>query len=80
MPRSTEPAFPAEEVHGDGVQLLKRHLGLTIREEFAKAAMQGILSDLGEKDPSFADVAHRARLQADALIAELAESESEQHS
>lgn len=77
MSRATEPAYPAEEVHGDGVQQLKRHLGLTVREAAAIAAMQGIVSAPDTKDSTFADVAHRAVKQADALLAELSESGAE---
>jgi hypothetical protein len=45
--------------------------GLTKREAFAMAAMQGIIAESGGGPP---DVAHRAVAMADALLIELEES------
>lgn len=63
------PAFPSQD---DNTYF---H-GLTIRAEFAKAAMQAILSVKGEclNPPEW--VAEKSVLMADALIAELNEKES----
>jgi hypothetical protein len=76
--RATEPAFPAEEVHGDGVQLLKRHLGLTIREEFIKAAMQGLLAAPDKVGMGYEGVAENAIRQAETVIAAMAKSSEQQ--
>ena len=65
--RANEPAFPAEEVHGDGVQQVKRHLGLTVREEFIKAAMEGLLA-APNTGLTYAQVAENAIRQADTVI------------
>lgn len=59
----SEPAYPLD---GAGAPT-----GLTIRQEFAKAAMQGLMSyphDRGTQVSSLAEVAVHA---ADALLAEL---------
>jgi len=60
----SEPAYPCEEPKVPA-------LGLTIRQEFAKAAMIGLL---GFPNPEWtpADIARNAACLADALLAELA--------
>lgn len=66
MSRADDPAYPTDNVY--------RGRGLTIREEFAKAAMQGIAAcspDLFHRfDARW--IARCAVEAADALIAELA--------
>lgn len=69
--RSNEPAFPADEVHGDGVQQIKRHLGLTVREYAALAALQGIVASPDTAELSYDEIAARAWAQADAFLAVL---------
>lgn len=68
--RASEPAFPAEEVHGDGIQQIKRHLGLTIREHIAVEAMKAIIASRETGDISYDDISHRAYRQADSMLAE----------
>lgn len=77
MTNPSDPAFPNKDHMGDGPD------GLSKREEFAKAAMQGIMANattyftiaeaLTKHDPEKASqvVASLALLQADALIKEL---------
>jgi hypothetical protein len=65
------PAMPFQEVTGmvGGVPTgYKNHVGLTKREKFAMAAMQGILNN---GIYTFADCAKDAVQYADALLAEL---------
>jgi hypothetical protein len=69
MSRADDPAFPAEEVHGDGVQQVKRHQGVTIREYFAAHAMTGIIAARSTPDLSYEAIAALAYEQADAMLA-----------
>lgn len=57
------PAFPATEANG----LNSGMSGMTIRDEFAKAAMQSILSSEDGRE-SFKRIAAEAYLMADALL------------
>jgi hypothetical protein len=59
------PAFPSPASPGN-----QDNLGLTKREEFIKAAMQGFCAD-PKCESSAEDIAHGAVVMADALIAEL---------
>lgn len=74
--RSDEPAFPADEVHGDGVQQIKRHLGLTVREYAAIAALQGLIASPETNDLSYDEVSARAWSQADSFLAARAGGQS----
>ena len=73
------PAFPQEystfEYKGDPAfvketRVYHRVSGLTIRQEFAKAAMQGLLAD-GATGWPLQQLASAAVMSADAVIAEL---------
>ena len=64
----------AIEFNGFGLYAPESHLGLTKREQFAMAAMQGMLSN-GEGYDGYADLlAQYAVINADALLAELEKS------
>ena len=67
-PNGNQPAYPQhlvmEPLHHDW------HYGLTKREEFAKAAMQGMCGD-SSRDGSHQAFAEDAVKFADALLAEL---------
>lgn len=72
MSRANEPAFPAEESHAtDGTQQIRKHLGLTIREQTAIMMAQGIIASGVVPDAPFAEVADHAIEMADALLAKL---------
>ncbi|HEY3494563.1 MAG TPA: hypothetical protein VGK73_07750 [Polyangiaceae bacterium] len=69
MSRANEPAYPAElDSFNKGLS------GLTVREAFAMAAMQGLLAAESEADGFYQPdkLAHAAVVRADALLAELA--------
>ena len=75
MNKSNEPAFPTNEMHRAECGTL----GLTKREEFAKAAMQGLLANSfndGFHEPASVltppRMAEAAIGYADAILAELA--------
>jgi hypothetical protein len=63
-----EPAFPEIEViNGNGDK--RFHVGMTIRQEFVKAAMQGILSRHGlSQDGNYKIIAGDAVVAADACL------------
>lgn len=68
------PAMPTTEFHetGNGEAFINSNTGLTKREMFAMAAMQGILSSLtDEHDLSVDCLAKCSVRNADALLAEL---------
>jgi len=68
------PAKPFQEVTGmvGGVPTgYKNHIGLTKREQFAMAAMQGLLAKHGDDDYSPASIAEYAVKHAECLLAEL---------
>ena len=65
MSRANEQAFPV----ACGSNLIK---GLTVREEFAKAAMQGIIASGRKSSSVVLDVVAEAREYADAMLDELA--------
>lgn len=78
MTKANDPAFPPSVSMGgpEGREVFID--GLTKREEFSKAAIQGLLANselregfMGTKIPSSQTVATWAIEQADALIAEL---------
>lgn len=68
-PRFVEYAKYAESV-GDK-ECVKSLLGLTKREQFAMAAMQGLLAKHGDDDYSPASIAEYAVKHAECLLAEL---------
>lgn len=63
------PAFPSAipDIYGTPIP----YHGLTIRQEFAKAAMQGILANDCAGGFTYDQIAVQARMHADALISEL---------
>lgn len=68
------PSMPIE-LNGFGQYAPEAYLGLTKREMFAMAAMQGLLATLTEEyDLSPRELAEDAVLNADALLAELEKS------
>ena len=68
MARGDEPAYPADRTWD--------HCGMTIRERFAMAAMQGILAATGANLAGM-NVPMLAVHHADALLYELEESDEE---
>ena len=69
------PAMPIE-LAGFGRFEPEAHVGLTKREMFAMAAMQGLLASLTPDDSfSPSELARAAVLNADALLAELEQTE-----
>lgn len=80
MSRANDLAYPATRdepwIASDGTVVgthAVTHGGLTIREVFAMAAMQGILASNRGGSSIVFDVAAQAREQADALLDELAQ-------
>lgn len=75
MPETTptSPAFPCDEMHGDGEMVTKRHLGINRRDYFAAHLGAGLLASRISDDLSFDDVSDRAVKQADSLLRRLAE-------
>lgn len=71
---NNRPAFPTEEMHGDGEMVTKRHLGLTKREyaaiEMAKALVSAS-GNGGTVDYDDALVSQNAIRLADTLLTEL---------
>lgn len=67
-----DPAFPTEEVHGDGIQQIKRHQGFTKREAAAVEMATGLLASRTTDELSYDDISDRAIAQADSLLAKLA--------
>ena len=71
MKNADMPAHPIE-LSGFGLYAPEAHYGLTKREMFAMAAMQGILSSLtDDSDMSPSELARCSVRNADALLAEL---------
>lgn len=71
MSRANESAFPIQA--SDLTGSLDPQHGLTVREEFAKAAMQGLQAQFTSNDSyNIHTLASDAVAQADALIAALA--------
>jgi hypothetical protein len=64
---ASEPAFPIQ------TNSTTISVGLTKREYFAGLALQGLLVNISEDEPTLI-IAKRAALYADALIAELEKS------
>lgn len=62
------PAMPIE-LSGFGQYAPEAHVGLTKREMFAMAAMQGLLSNEPDRQPYY--IAADSVIMADALLAEL---------
>lgn len=73
---SSTPAFPADEVHGDGIQQIRRHLGLTQRQYTAVEMAKGVIAAHGSDELSFDEVSDRAIAQADSLLAKLSQVQS----
>ena len=61
------PAFPMPDSHHANGQVQYGHLGMTLRDYFAAAALQGLLSDsnTGGSDSQFAESAYA---YADAML------------
>lgn len=75
MSRGDEPAYPVmTEDH------YNMHPGMTIREAFAKAAMQGFIAnpDLHIDKDQFVEIALGSIRHADALLAELEATNAKQ--
>lgn len=72
---ATSPAFPFQELNGQGMPMLGAETGLTKRELFAAMAMESLLTPIsGDEDPqlwSYAELAKCAVKSADALLKEL---------
>lgn len=66
----TNPSDPAFPLPGGAENIPPEVAGLTKREEFAKAAMIGLLSSQFKYE-DLADYAIKARVMADLMIAEL---------
>lgn len=68
------PAFPHDQIHDQMTPF--RHLdaqpGMTLRDYFAAKAMQGMCADPSFAPTRYGDIADRAYLLADAMIAERA--------
>ena len=65
---STMQAFPFIEPHEDD-NIKAYHPGMTMRDQFAMAAMQGYCSDPDWRlDMDFSDTAHAAYSVADAMM------------
>ena len=77
MDNGSESAFPGQELDGGGMPRTAMQWGLTKREEFAKAAMQGMMAYCGSYGMTNGpeEVAARAVQVADALLAELAKEQ-----
>lgn len=74
MSNGNKLAAPFQEVTrmmGGMVSEYKNHGGLTKREMFAMAAMQGLLAKHGDDDYSPASIAEYAVKHAECLLAEL---------
>lgn len=77
MPITVAPTIESiEQARGCGMSSPRtiHHSGLTKREDFAKAAMQGFISAGGNGMPSYEEVASLAVTYADVLLAALEES------
>jgi hypothetical protein len=72
--KGNEPAYPLAwtDIHGDD----QREYGLTKREEFAKAALQGLLSNVAGRCPhtEWSYLVPEAVSLADALLRELSKA------
>lgn len=66
-----DPAFPAVETHGDGVQQIRHHQGMTIRQFAAIEMAKGILASQTSNEFSFEQVSDNAIKQADTLLTRL---------
>lgn len=71
MNRGDEPAYPMLQPRGD-FSMSRESSGMTIREAFAKAAMQGFLAQDTDGELERGDITCWAVEHADALLAELA--------
>lgn len=71
-----DPAAPIT-VPGIGDEYSEIHLGMTIRQRFVMAAMQGLLADPHNRDVMFRELAHDAVNFADAALAEEARTRGE---
>ena len=61
------PAFPTENEAQTGCSTW-RYEGMTLRDYFAAKAMQAIVSNSAEVNPSFDAIAEDAYMQADAML------------
>lgn len=75
MITGTEPAMPTLEQTGN-TECWNTYYGLTIRQQFAAMAMQGLLSSGQYDDISLTTVSEMSVKFSDALIKELNKTES----
>lgn len=68
--RGSQPAKPSRRITEKVESVVAADRGMTIREEFIKAAMQGFIACYGRKASS-AEVSRFAAEYADATIAEM---------
>jgi hypothetical protein len=66
--RGNEPARPADETHGDGVQQIRHHLGLTIFEHTAIEMAKSLVASQAAVGETFEGIADRAIEQAEVLL------------
>lgn len=76
MSNPNDPAYPHLELDGDGCPL-QDHLGMTIRQRFVMAAMQGLLSAQMSDGFKWTEIATQACIAADAALAEEARTRRE---
>ena len=69
-----DPAYPQPYIPG-AINGGYRHSGITIRQEFVKAAMLGLLSNDYCSEMCVADIADEAVEMADAVIKRMEETE-----
>jgi nucleotidyltransferase/DNA polymerase involved in DNA repair len=70
--RGSQPSKPSRRVTEQVEHVVAADRGLTIREEFAMAAMSGLCAHYGLASDGFDHIADLAAMQADALLARLA--------
>lgn len=71
--RANEPARPTTEVHGDGTQIVRHHLGLTIAEEVFVRMAEAIVISPSSDELTYEEIRDRAEAQADVITARINE-------
>jgi hypothetical protein len=66
--RGDEPAFPCDEIHGDGTSVVRHHLGLSRRMWFAGRALTGLLASQSSTDWTYAELRERSYAMADEML------------
>lgn len=66
--RGDEPAFPCDEIHGDGTSIVRHHLGISTRQYFAARAMSGLLASQSTTDWTYAEIRERSYSMADEML------------